>query len=130
MNLENPPRTFRRIFYFWTLVTLNVFIAAQPHLVVEKNVHDFGKVKRGEVLTTEFMIKNTGNLPLVLNEAKVACSCTEVRLPTHPILPGDSAGALVKFNTVSVYGRQDRIVEFRSNASSVVKVRFKARVKS
>jgi hypothetical protein len=126
---KNPPLKSRRIFYFWTFLLMGAWVVAQPRLLIEKASHDFGKVRKGQQLIKEFKISNAGNQPLIISAADVACSCTQVVLPVKPILPGDSASVTVKFNTESVYGRQDRTVTLRSNDPLPATLRFKARVK-
>lgn len=99
---------------------------AQPQLKFTNTKKSFGFVKKGEVVTIEFDFTNTGNQPAIITDAKVECSCTTVEFPKQPIAPNQSAKVIVKFDTKTVYDRQDRIVEIRSNAkNSTQKIRFK-----
>ncbi|MDF2453344.1 MAG: hypothetical protein K0S26_2848 [Bacteroidota bacterium] len=83
-------------------------------------------MKKGEIVTIEFDFTNAGNQPVIISEAKAECSCTTVDFPKQPIAPGQSAKIIVKFDTKSVYDRQDRIVEVLSNAKHPnQKIRFK-----
>ena len=99
---------------------------AQPQLKFTNTKKSFGFVKKGEVVTIEFDFTNTGNQPAIITDAKVECSCTTVDFPKQPIAPNQSAKVIVKFDTKTVYDRQDRIVEIISNAkNSTQKIRFK-----
>ena len=51
-------------------------------------VYDAGKVIKGEVIDAKFVIKNNGDFPLVIGDAKGSCSCTVAEKPEKPILPG------------------------------------------
>ncbi len=51
-------------------------IAAAPRAVVEKPVVDVGKVKKGEPIRHEFVIRNAGDAPLEISEVKPSCGCT------------------------------------------------------
>ena len=83
-------------------------------------------MKKGEVVTLEFDFTNTGNQPAVIIDTKVECSCTTIEFPKQPIAPNQTAKIVVKFDTKSVYDRQDRIIEIISNAkNSNQKIRFK-----
>lgn len=83
-------------------------------------------MQRGTLVKNEFEITNTGNAPLLINEAEVSCSCTTVDFTKQPILPNQTATVNVNFNTASVYGRQDRVVIIHSNAKNGdVKLRYK-----
>ena len=99
---------------------------SQPQIKVGDAKKNFGFVKRGEVVRNEFEISNTGNAPLLINDAEVSCSCTAVDFPKQPILPNQTFTVIVNFNTASVYGRQDRIITLHSNAKNGdVQLRYK-----
>ena len=99
---------------------------AQPQLKFSETKNNFGLVKKGELVTMEYSFTNTGNQPAIITEAKVECSCTTVEFTKQPIAPNQSDKIVVKFDTKSVYDRQDRIIEIISNAkNSNQKIRFK-----
>lgn len=99
---------------------------AQPRLVFKNTKQHFGFVKKGEVVRLEFHFINKGDEPLMIMEAKAACSCTTVDFPKQPILPGQSSKMIIYFDTKSVYDRQDRMVEVLSNAKNANQtIRFK-----
>jgi hypothetical protein len=50
-----------------------------------------GKVMKGEIIKAKFIVKNTGDYPLIIGDVVVACSCTLASKPEEPIAPGDSA---------------------------------------
>ncbi len=52
-------------------------------------VYDAGKVIKGEIINAKFIIKNTGDFPLVIGDAKGSCSCTVAEKPEKPIPPGE-----------------------------------------
>ncbi len=122
--LKNPFRN-GRVFCF-SLFFISLFSYAQPQLKFAETKKNFGFVKKGELVTVEYDFTNTGNQPAIITEAKLECSCTTVEFPKQPIGPNQSAKIVVKFDTKSVYDRQDRIVEIISNAkNSNQKIRFK-----
>ena len=98
----------------------------QPQLKFKDLKKNFGFVKKGEVVIIEFEFINSGNQPAIITEAKVECSCTSVEFPKQPIAPGQSEKIIVRFDTKTVYDRQDRIVEIISNCKNAnQKIRFK-----
>lgn len=108
------------------LFFISMVVYAQPQLKFKDLKKSFGFVKKGEVVTIEFDVTNSGNQPAIITEAKVECSCTTVEFPKQPIAPNQTGIIVVKFDTKSVYDRQDRIVEIISNAkNSNQKIRFK-----
>lgn len=123
--LSKSPSNFRGAFCLF-LLFIGTTSFAQPQLKFKNLKKNFGFVKKGEVVTIEFEFVNSGNQPALITEAKVECSCTTVEFPKQPIAPGQSEKIVVKFDTKSVYDRQDRIVEIISNAKTVSqKIRFK-----
>ncbi|MGB1102667.1 MAG: DUF1573 domain-containing protein [Crocinitomicaceae bacterium] len=55
---------------------------------VETN-HDFGDVTYPSENIYTFKFKNTGNKPLIIENAKASCGCTVPNKPDEPILPGE-----------------------------------------
>lgn len=130
-TLKNPP-AFRGIFYLKTfLLTLLIILGgkdlqAQSKIKFEDAKKNFGFVTKGEIVSIEYNFTNEGTAPLIITESKVECSCTSVEFPKQPIAPKQTGKIIVKFDTKTVYDRQDRIVEIISNASnSPAKIRFK-----
>jgi len=130
---KNPLAICQGIFCFKQVLALAVLLStstslfAQAKIKINESKKNFGFVKRGTLVKNIYEIENTGNQPLIITDAEVQCSCTEVEFPKQPILPGQTARISVLFNTTSVYGRQDRIVFIKSNAdgSEELKLRFK-----
>lgn len=128
--IENPPK-LRGIFYLRSLLILSfLFFSLSGTSQAQINFTDakknFGFVKKGEVVVLEYEFTNTGTEPLIITETKVECSCTSVEFPKQPIAPSQKNKIIVKFDTHSVYERQDRIVQIFSNAkNSPASIRFK-----
>lgn len=112
--------------YIVVLLLISIVVTAQPKLWFLDAKKNFGFVKQGKEIELKFEFENKGNQALILMDSKVTCSCTEVILPKEPILPQQKSFVLIKFNTTTVYDRQDRVVEIYSNASNnPQKIRFK-----
>ncbi len=92
----------------------------------DKTVHKFPDVKEGIVLEHFFVVKNTGQVPLIFSDYKVACACTKVELPTQPILPGEEYKLRVTFDTKGKYYFQDRVISLIANTK---KEEHKLRIK-
>lgn len=78
-------------------------VAAAPRAVVEKPVVDVGKVKKGELIRHEFVIRNTGDAPLEISEVKPSCGCTVVEFD-RKIAPGASGKVGVVIETAAFGG--------------------------
>jgi len=128
-------RILRGDFIFRSLLIASLFLCfinplkAQPTVELLSNKQNFGSVKRGEVVELRYELRNSGNTPLLLLASEVSCSCTQVDFSKEPIAPGKSATVIVRFDTKSVWGRQDRYVYITSNASGgEIALRYKGQV--
>ena len=61
--------------------------------------YDFGTIEKEVPVSTIFKVKNTGNKPLILNDAKASCGCTVPRKPEEPIMPGETGELEVVFTS-------------------------------
>ena len=67
-------------------------------------VHNFGEVVQGEVIKVRFEIKNTGNVPLKIFEAKPSCGCTLADYSKDAVEPGQSALVDAEVDTKELSG--------------------------
>ena len=65
----------------------------------DKRYHDFGNVKQEVDNTTTFIVTNTGDKPLIIEDVAASCGCTTPQKPTAPILPGKSDKITVTFKS-------------------------------
>lgn len=91
------------------------FLSAQEIELSESTV-DLGNVKLGGKAIATVQVKNTGNKPLIISEAKASCGCTVPKYPKEPIAPGKSADMTVEYTTTSKAGAFNKTVTISSNA--------------
>ena len=86
-------------------------------IVFENDSYNFGKIKKGEIVTYTFKFKNSGQEPLIIKEAIATCGCTVPEIPKEPIKPGENGELKVVFNSQGKpAGPQDKSVTVMSNA--------------
>ncbi|RZK82031.1 MAG: DUF1573 domain-containing protein [Pedobacter sp.] len=86
-------------------------------IVFENDTYNFGKIKKGEIVTYTFKFKNSGQQPLIIKDAIATCGCTVPEIPKEPIKPGENGELKVVFNsTGKPAGTQDKAVTVTSNA--------------
>ena len=83
----------------------------------DKLVHDYGMIKKGSDGSCEFLFKNTGKEPLVLNNVRSSCGCTVPTWPKDPILPGKSDVIKVVYDTKRI-GMINKTITVTSNAKT------------
>lgn len=94
-------------------------------------VFDAGTVVKGEVVKASFVVKNTGDAPLVISEVRPSCSCTVADKPTEPIAPGMSTTIVAKVETANVSAKSiTKSVTLVTNTEGSTKVLLiKAKIK-
>lgn len=90
-------------------------MSAQEIEISESNV-DLGTIEYGGKAVTTVQIKNTGDKPLIISDAKASCGCTVPTWPKTPIAPGKSASMTVEYTTTTRPGAFNKTVTVNSNA--------------
>ena len=67
-------------------------------LSFDKLKHDFGNIKGDTDNKTTFIVTNTGDKPLIINDVQASCGCTTPVKPEGPIAPGKSDKISVNFH--------------------------------
>ncbi len=93
----------------------NVSSAEKPAFSFEEEMHDFGSIEEGTVAKHDFTFTNTGNAPLVINNARGSCGCTVPEWPREPIAPGETGTIHVEFNSTNRTGAQQKQVTLTAN---------------
>lgn len=88
---------------------------AYPVFTVADTVHDFGKIKEGEIVEYAFKFRNTGSKDLVITYASSTCGCTVPDFPKKPVKPGEEAYLKVVFNTAGKSGHQEKPIFLFAN---------------
>lgn len=90
-------------------------IALAPKLLIKEKVHDFGKIKQGDIVETEFVFTNDGKSLLNFRKTKSSCGCTVMNMPTNDLEPGASMNIKVVFNSKGRRGVQQKSVTLYTN---------------
>ncbi|MCF6361572.1 MAG: DUF1573 domain-containing protein [Cyclobacteriaceae bacterium] len=101
-----------------------------PKLSVENAVHNFGDIASGAVVSTTFVLTNSGKTDLNIRKTKASCGCTVPHLVQKDLKPGESVDLKVTFNSAGRKGTQIKTVTIYSNdpMKPIQKVTVKSRV--
>ncbi|MGE9310224.1 DUF1573 domain-containing protein [Niabella sp. CJ426] len=66
---------------------------------VDSTFKNLGDVKKGQVVEIPFVVKNTGDKPLIISSVQPGCGCTVAEKPEKPVLPGKEEKIVAKFNS-------------------------------
>lgn len=98
-----------------------VSLMAQAVIKFEKSSIDFGKFQESKPQTCEFVFTNTGDKPLVIQQAYGSCGCTVPTVPKDPIAPGEKGVIKVTYNGKGRFaGFFKKAITVRSNASNSI----------
>lgn len=89
------------------------------YLTIGKATCDFGTFDKRTVRSCVFVFTNTGNAPVVIEQAAVTCNCTSTRFTRQPIMPGKKGYVTVYYNGKNYskgYFRKN--IDVRSNAEN------------
>jgi hypothetical protein len=74
-------------------------LAKMTTMEISPMEYDFGNIPKEVPVSTTFTITNTGDKPLIIQDAKASCGCTVPKKPEEPILPGESDEMEVTFTS-------------------------------
>ncbi|MBP5548642.1 MAG: DUF1573 domain-containing protein [Bacteroidales bacterium] len=101
-----------------------------PIITFETDMHDFGQLMAGEVISYSFKFTNTGNADLIISSCDASCGCTVADYPHQRIAPGKTGYITVSFKSQGMSGTQIKDVIVASNAQPAhYRLRIKATVR-
>jgi hypothetical protein len=86
-----------------------------PVAVFNGTSHDFGVIKEGDVVEHVFSVKNTGEAPLIIENARPSCGCTVPDWTKTPIPPGGTGFVKAKFDSSGKPGMQNKNITVSAN---------------
>ena len=107
--------------------------AKVPKTTVEfdKEIHDFGQIKQGEIAETTFKIKNVGDNDLYIVDAHGSCGCTVPEVTKEAIKPGESAPISVKFDSNGKSGEVTKSIMITCNTEKGIEnIKIKSSIKT
>lgn len=90
---------------------------AQADIKFDKTTHNFGKFSESDpVVSCIFTFTNTGDKPLVINQAVASCGCTVPAYTKAPIQPGKKGEIKVTYNGTGKFpGHFKKSITVRTN---------------
>jgi len=90
---------------------------------------EFGTIQQGDIVEHTYEFTNTGEVPLIIENASASCGCTVPDWPKEPIAPGERGKINVKFDSKGKKGVQNKQVTIRANTNpNFTKVMLKGTV--
>lgn len=107
----------------------DVIVGNRTSISVEK-VFNAGEVVKGEMVRAEFIVKNTGDYPLIIADVSTSCSCTVSDYTKDPIQPGKTGKVIGNVDTDRVSGAKvDKAITILANTTpSKTELKIKATI--
>lgn len=109
------------IFIFMAILLATGMASAQKKAVIaaDETSHDFGQIKEadGKVSST-FVVKNTGEAPLVITRVIASCGCTTPEWTKEPIAPGQSGNIKITYDPKGRPGPFSKTISVYSNGKT------------
>jgi len=86
-----------------------------PHLTCAQPVFDYGVCDNKKDVEHTFVLRNEGNLPLVVSQVRAGCGCTTVSITTNTIPPGGTASLNSRLSLRGIVGAKRASVYVHSN---------------
>lgn len=106
------------VFFFSSIITW-----AQPAMKVSATEHDFGKFKEEAGRQTyDFVVMNTGNQPLVIQNIVASCGCTTPEWTKSPIPPNGTGKITAIYDPANRPGPFNKTLSVYTNSKPQVTV--------
>lgn len=100
-----------------------------PVMEFETLEHDFGVVTEGKKVSYTYKIKNTGQAPLIIQNAQPSCGCTVPDWSKDPIPVGGTGFVKAEFDTKGKVGPNTKTITVTANTwPKQTTLKFKASV--
>jgi hypothetical protein len=91
--------------------------------------HDFGTINEGQKVKYVYKFKNTGEAPLIIQNAQPSCGCTAPNWSREPIPVGGEGFVEAEFDSQGKPGVQNKTITVTANTwPKTTTLRFKAMV--
>jgi uncharacterized cupredoxin-like copper-binding protein len=111
-------------FVVLTHFSLAAVAFAAPELSVVEGNYNFGTIPQGKKVPHNFVIRNSGDAPLLIKEVNVSCGCTAAKPSSSSVAPGRSAEIQVVFDSTSFTGKVQKSVSLVTNAGKAPNYTF------
>lgn len=113
----------KKLFLFLTLTSYSLFLWGQPVMKISGTEHDFGKFKEEAGRQKyDFVVMNTGNQPLVIQNIVASCGCTLPEWTKAPIPPKGTGIITANYDPTNRPGPFNKTLSVYTNSKPEVVV--------
>ena len=120
-SIYNRSAALERKIEIQTVRQANPKDSVYAEMNVNMSTHDFGKIKRGQIVQYTFDIKNTGNEGLTIKKVIAACGCSTISFTQEIIKAGETGHVNVSLDTSNLSGKQVKSITIIADAFPTTK---------
>ena len=99
-------------------------------IVFITEMHNFGNLKAGEVVSFSFVFVNNGIKPVEIKKVDTSCGCIKVKFDNKEISRGEKSAIEVIFNTSGEWGNQLKMIEVETSTGEKKELRISAHIEN
>ncbi|MBR2203036.1 MAG: DUF1573 domain-containing protein [Prevotella sp.] len=89
----------KKVFILLSLLAMTITGMADPVISFDKNEWDWGEFSEDNpIQKCVFTFTNTGDAPLIINQAVASCGCTVPKFTKTPVRPGETGTINVTYS--------------------------------
>lgn len=126
MSISGTDIKFNHLLSFWVILLLHIScnhsVVKQKALIhFNTTMYNLGEIDYGQNAECEFRFKNTGSIPLIIQNVKFSCGCIKSEWPRRPISSGNDGIIKVKYDSTQpgIFNKTIKIF-FNGDTSPVV----------
>lgn len=85
------------------------------NVALSEDAYSFGDITKGETVSHDYIVTNTGKNPLIISNVKPGCGCTVPDYTKDPIMPGKTGKITLKFDSSNFDGQISKSAEVYAN---------------
>jgi hypothetical protein len=99
-------------------------------IVFITEMHNFGNLKAGEIVSFSFVFMNNGSKPLAIKKVDSSCGCIKAKFDNNEIGRGEKSAIEVIFNTSGEWGNQLKIIEVETSSGVKKELKISAYIEN
>lgn len=113
----------KKLLLILSLFSTGIYVMGQPQMKLSGTEHDFGKFKEEAGRQKfDFLVMNTGNQPLVIQNIVTSCGCTMPEWTKSPIPPKGTGKITAIYDPVNRPGKFNKTLSVYTNSKPEVAV--------
>ena len=99
-------------------------------IVFIREMHNFGNLKAGEVVSFSFVFVNNGIIPVTIKKVDTSCGCIGLKYDKNEINQGEKSAIELIFNTSGEWGNQLKMIEVETSTGEKKELRISAYIEN